>query len=99
MTSMQVRSVGMCWYLAQDYPRILEIMEDAKKLHKTHDQWLKAAELGERELKRKGHIVVRALIDPEAFTVWCRENGLNRDSNARSTFASCEALQKVKNTH
>ena len=31
----------MSWYRAEDYRRILEIMEDADKLHSTYDQWLR----------------------------------------------------------
>jgi len=94
-----VRAVGMSWYRAEDYRRILEIMEDADKLHSTYDQWLKAAERGERELKGKGHIVIRAMLDPDQFTAWCREKGLKRDAQARTQFASWFAAQQVKDTH
>ncbi len=79
--------VALSWYRAEDYDRILEIMEDADKFHSTYDEWLKAAERGERELKGKGHVVIRAMLDPDEFTAWCREKGLKLDAQARTQFA------------
>jgi hypothetical protein len=93
-----VRSLSLS-YRAEDYGRILEIMEDADKLHQTYDQWLKAAELGERELKGKGHVVIRAMLDPDEFTAWCLEKGLKLDAEGRKQFASWVASRPVKDTH
>jgi hypothetical protein len=56
MTAKAIRAAGISWYRAEDYGRILEIMEDADKLPATFDQWLKTAERGERELKDKGQV-------------------------------------------
>jgi hypothetical protein len=91
--------MGLSWYLEKDYGRILKIMEDADKLPATYGQWRSSAERGERGLKDKGHIVVRAIIDPEEFAAWCRERALKLDANGRIAFASWVALQQVKNTH
>ena len=99
MPKQPVRAVGIGWYYRQDYRRILEIMEDADKLPATYDQWLKSAETGERELKRAGHIVVRAVIEPEEFLAWCRARGLNVDAKARMQWGSEVAHRQVKNTH
>lgn len=96
---LTVRAMGMPWYRAEDFPRILEIMDDAHKLHATHEQWRTAAELGEREMQRKGLIVIRAIIDPDAFTEWCREKGMKLDAKARGLYASWVAMREVKQTH
>ena len=86
--SHPVRAVGIAWYSRQDYRRALEIMDDAAELPRTFDQWLKRAEATEREIKRAGHIVVRAMIKPEEFAAWCGAKGLNTDGKARSQWAT-----------
>jgi hypothetical protein len=85
---MSVSAVGMVWYKRQDYKRVLQIMEDADVLPPTYDKWLHAAEKAMEKMKRSGHMVVRAYIDPQTFPAWCVEHGLTPDANARSDFAS-----------
>ncbi len=97
--SHPMRAVGIAWYSRQDYRRALEIMEDADQLPGTFDQWLKRAEATEREIKRAGHVVVRAIIKPEEFAAWCRAKGLNIDTEARTEWASEFALQQANDTH
>lgn len=97
--SPQVRAVGLVWYSRQDYPRILEIMEDSFKLPETFDKWLRSAELGEREMKRAGHIVVRARVDPAVFREWCVSNGVKADAEGRMKWANLCAYEQVKSTH
>lgn len=99
MQPKSVRAVGIAWYSRQRYRRILEIMDDAEKLPATYDQWLKGAETGERQLKRSGHIVIRAMIDPEEFVSWCRTRGLKPDAQARMQWGNEFVYQQVKSTH
>jgi hypothetical protein len=99
MTAKAIRAAGMSWYRAEDYGRILAIMEDADELPSTYDQWRRGAERGERELKGRGHVVIRAMIDPEEFPAWCRKKGLKLDAHGRTTFASWVAYHQVKDTH
>lgn len=94
---MSVSAVGMPWYSAENYGRILDVMEDAAKLPATFEDWLKAAELGFRRLTGEGHVVVRAEIDADEFVGWCRSKGLNVDSHARNQFAAEAAMLAVKN--
>jgi hypothetical protein len=94
-----IRAIGIGWYSRQNYRRILEVMEDADKLPPKFDQWLRRAEATERELKKAGHIVVRAMIEPEEFLAWCRARGLNVDAKARTQWGNEYAYQQVKNTH
>jgi hypothetical protein len=96
---MPLRAVGIAWYYRQDYRRILEIMEDADVLPRTYDQWLRSAETGERQLKRLGHVVIRAMIDPEEFTQWCRIRDLKVDAKARTQWSNEFVYRHVKNTH
>lgn len=96
MTGMNVSAFGLGWYEREDYPRILEIMEDAHLLPRTYDAWRKSAETGEREQKRKGVVVIRVVIKAEEFLAWCRARGLNVDKNARMRFGNEAVLRAVK---
>ena len=99
MVRQIVRAVGIAWYHQQDYHRILDIMEDADLLPAGYDEWLKSAETGERQLKRSGQIVVRAVINPDEFPSWCRTRSLKIDAEGRMRWANEAALRQVKGMH
>jgi hypothetical protein len=86
---------GWAWYEESDYPRILQIMEDADRLPATYARWREKAETAERELKGRGHEVVRAMISPDTFPAWCRSHGKKVDAQARILFASYVAAGKA----
>lgn len=99
LASHPIRAVGIAWYSRQNYRRVLEVMEDADNLPGNFDQWLKRAEATERQFKRSGHIVVRAIIEPDEFAAWCRSRGLNIDAKARTEWGNEFVYRKVKDTH
>ena len=99
MVRQIVRAVGIAWYHRQDYRRILDIMEDADILPASYDEWLKGAEAGERQLKRSGHTVVRAIIDPDEFPAWCRTRSLKIDAEGRVRWANEAAYRHFKGIH
>jgi hypothetical protein len=80
--------VGLAWYKRADYARILEVMVDRDSLDPTFDKWLRNAKNIERQLKRRGILVVHAYIDPERFVAWCAANGLDANSRARAQWSS-----------
>ena len=87
-STQPVRTVGIAWYRAQDYGQIRRIMADAAGFPATYREWREASERLESDLKRRGHVVLRAIVDPEIFPVWCKARGLNIDGEARTRFAS-----------
>lgn len=90
-----IGAVGLIWYRPQDYPRILEVMEDADDLPATYGEWYEKTRDIERYLKRNGYFVVRTLLDPEAFPGWCRSRGLKVNAKARAEFANAAAYDKI----
>ncbi len=92
-------AIGMSWYCREAYSRILEVMEDADRLPRTYDQWLKSAEAGVSKLQRAGHIVVRAVIDPDQFVAWCLARSLKVDAQARMRWANEAAFRELKGSH
>lgn len=88
-----VQAVGIVWYSREDYPRILEIMEDREVLPGTFEKWLYAAEKGRQQFLRRGLIVVKAEIKPDAFVAWCAANNRRVDADGRNAFANLVAYQ------
>jgi len=99
MSGMPIRIGGIAWYREDDYPRILEIMEDAKVLPATFKQWEQIAKQTESEGEMRGLTVVRAIIDPETFPDWCAARGLNVDAKARIRFANEFVLDQARSVH
>lgn len=89
MTAIQI--AGIPWYRREQYERVRREMTDGGKLHASFDDWLRAAEQTEQQLKRRGITTVRAHIDMDQFVAWCRERGLNVDASGRNTYANTVA--------
>jgi hypothetical protein len=92
-------AIGIPWYTRETYPDILNIMEDASTFPARFEDWLARAEATERQIENEGTAVVRAFIDPEEFSLWCRAHGLRVDAAARGRFASETALKALRNAH
>lgn len=93
---MHVSVVGIGWYEREDYPRILEVMEDARLLPRTYNEFLEKAHLGERKLTSAGHRVVHAVIKPDEFVSWCRARNLKIDTHARQRWGNEFAYASAK---
>lgn len=92
---MQVQAIGMPWYTRDNWPRLMAMFEDRHKLHRTYDEWLRAAEAGCKAQEVKGVRVVRANIDPDDFAQWCKAKGLKLDANGRMAFANEAAYRAI----
>ncbi|HZU65444.1 MAG TPA: hypothetical protein VFF98_17280 [Novosphingobium sp.] len=87
---------GIPWYQNADYPRILQIMEDAHLLPAKHKIWQEKAEKAEALHKAQGVTIYRAHIDPEQFVAWCAQTGRNIDAKARIDWANLYAMRKFR---
>ena len=90
----QVQAVGMAWFKREHFVRLRAMFQDGHKLHRTYDEWLRAAEAGRKAQEVKGLRVVCVDIDPDDFPKWCAAKGMNLDADARMRYAS-EIAYKV----
>jgi len=97
MAQHVVRAVGFPWYRREDYERIRALMVDGHTLPATFEKWFYAADKGARRLQDSGHIVERVHLDPDEFPEWCRQRGLDLDSEARRRFAAEFVARKYQN--
>lgn len=88
---------GIPWYEREDYPRILEVMEDADFLPRSYDEWQERAEQAVRMVTQHGGIAVRVPLNAQKFRAWCILRGLHVDGRARQDFASNPANWPNKN--
>lgn len=87
----QVRVTGIAWFRKEDYAAARAIMADAERLPETCEKWRYRADRTSAELAAQGVQVIRAIIDPAEFPLWCSANGLNVDAEGRMAFASAKA--------
>ncbi len=86
--SPPIQAAGIPWYKREEYPQILEVMEDAGLLPRDFDSWLQKARKAKEQLKDQGIMPVEAYLHPSTFVAWCRARGLHVDSAARIEYAN-----------
>ena len=84
-------AMGIPWYSPDDYPQIRKIMADADSLPNSYTDWLHRAEAVERRIVNEGTQVIRAMIVPEQFSIWCKIRAFRCDSKSRGRFAAEKA--------
>ena len=94
-----IRVTGMVWYRPEDYDACLRIMTDRDKFPASFHIWRMKAETGEKKLRREGHTIVRAYINPETFPDWCRARDLDINAQARMEYANLIAKESAGNSH
>ncbi|MCJ2012761.1 hypothetical protein [Methylobacterium sp. J-076] len=82
------RRVGLPWYAPEDYDALRQSLADGSKLPVAYETWRNATDQMEREVQRSGVEVVRVPIVPNAFALWCEQNGRASDGAARSRYAA-----------
>lgn len=80
---------------AQNYARLLEIIEDHRHLPASYDQWCQAAEHDERYAKRLGHLPVPVEIDPQAYIAFCAAHGFDHRQNFLGRFVEFRVTGKL----
>lgn len=89
----KVAAAGISWFNREDYPRILEIMVDAHIFPAGYDAWKKRAESDQARAEARGLRVIRVIVDPDEFIVWCASQRMPLDANARRLFAASGAMR------
>lgn len=93
---IKIGAAGMVWYKREDYPLILEIMDDNESLATTYDDFITGAEKVFNQLTAQGMRMIRAEIDPRTFPEWCSTHGFKKlNSEARSAFANRFAYETL----
>jgi hypothetical protein len=87
-------AAGAYWVKEEDYPALLKVSDDGKKMPQTWEEWLKMAEEMERGLKAYGHVVMRVHIDPKTFPDWCAAHGTSPGREGRKRFVAAAVAER-----
>ena len=89
--------IGIAWFKDErTYRRALAIFTDPENMPATYEDWKAIVGRQCEEIKGAGNIAIRADIDPETFTDWCNERGLEANSQGRRAFVNHVELEYQK---
>ena len=81
-------AAGVAWYRRDQWPRLLEVAEDADELEDTYEGWLQIANERFNNFKVPGVLLKKVDVDIEELIAWCAERGRPVDGSARSEFVA-----------
>jgi hypothetical protein len=81
-------AAGVAWYRREQWPRLLEVAEDADELEDTYEEWLGIANERFDEFNVPGVLLKKVDVDIEELITWCGERGRPVDARARSEFVA-----------
>jgi hypothetical protein len=84
----QLHNIPIPWYEAEDYPRILEILNYPKGMTRSYERWREVTENRERDLKRSRRLPVRVVITPDKFLAWCAARAIEPSYGALDTMVA-----------
>ena len=91
-----IAATGIPWYRAEDYEKILNIMEDSELLPGSFAKWQRLAEQTLERIQHSGQKGTMVYIDPDSFPGWCKQHGFPLNASARMQFAAVEARKELK---
>ena len=87
-------AAGVAWYRRDQWPRLLEVAEDADELEDTYEGWLQIANERFKTFKVPGVLLKKVDVDIEELIAWCAERGRPVNGSARSEFVA-EKVQEM----
>jgi hypothetical protein len=83
--------IPLAWFQADEYARILEIVNYPEGMSRSFDRWHEVAQGHENRFKSRGFFVVRVVIHPDEFVGWCAANAVQPNSQAIQRFIQDKA--------
>jgi len=86
--------VGIAWFRAADWTRLLEISEDRNELEDSHAKWLEQANRVLREVEKGGLKARRVVINLDELLAWAAARKVPIDGKCRSNFVAEKVRQE-----
>jgi hypothetical protein len=80
--------IGIAWYRASDWNRLLEMSEDRDELESSHAEWVEQANRTMKKLARDGTSVRRVVINLDELAAWCAKHNVPVNGESRADFTS-----------
>lgn len=81
------RSVAIPWFKKGDYAALQRVVNDARAMPVSFEEWKERAEVFERNWKRDGHLVARVVVDPDLFVRYCAARAKEPSGDMLNDFA------------
>ena len=85
---LEEQTVGIAWYLPEQWDTLREISADKDSIEKTHAEWLVTAENAQAQMAATGANIERVIVDVSELEAWCRSRGWSVNGNARAQFVA-----------
>ena len=92
---MKIQAIGIPWYRESDYLQLRSLFKDGDRLPLSYSDWLKAANHTYEQLTLSGSRVEKVVIKSTEFVSWCELNTHQLDAEARMSYASEIAAQRI----
>jgi hypothetical protein len=79
---------GICWYAAEQWPRLREVAADPGELEETHEEWLAVMKRGLRGFREAGIPYQLIDVDVEELVSWCERKRIPINGAARAEYAA-----------
>ena len=93
--NLMARQIVQPWFRRHDYENMCRLVQDAPDLMShTFEQWELQANKDVARLEGLGFYVVKVLVEPSAFTDWCKASKERHDFISLSAFAIAVAAKQ-----
>jgi hypothetical protein len=93
--TMRKKIVGIPWFKPDSFSAARAVMADGAALPEQYGDWLREAEGVRAEAEDAGHHVLKVMIEPKEFSLWCRARNIPADAKARVRFANFAAFREA----
>jgi hypothetical protein len=86
MASRRKIIAGIAWFRSDQWQLLRSLAADADNLEETHAEWLVLAEKLIRDLKKRGIVGRKVVVDVNELNAWCISNNRPLDGSARAEY-------------
>ena len=80
--------IGVAWYQPDQWETLQNVAVDRDKLEETYAEWLADAERVVKQLQQKGLRVIKVDIQVTDLMLWCENQRIPLDGEARSKYTA-----------
>ena len=87
MTDSNTR-IAFAWYKPEQWDQLRAVSVDRDRLEDTYTEWVSGAESSFEDYRANGLDIFKIIIDVNELVAWCKKEGREIDSAARSELAA-----------
>lgn len=93
-TPRQALSVGVGWYIEEEWAKVKATAVDAERFEATYPEWVQMAEESLVKMHAAGLMAEKCYVQADVLLAWCLDHNKPNDAPARATFVTAQ-MQKA----